>query len=229
MMSDDKLPMFDLNLMDFFYNPKYENDENVINAWYSYVIKILPIVSKKWRDSITPDKLSNEKSMFSFITISDEALMRWLLVIWVSNLSKSDQQSPNTNSDKENEDSTLDSKPINQDDCSKLSTKKKRGPHDTNAKLNIYTKFFHEIKKARSDYNTAVRWNSIFWSEVRKRNEFLLEGDIASSKRFSYFDYASDLPLPDLNENQEFLASYSISTGDKQDQDKKDEENIVSV
>jgi hypothetical protein len=47
MMSDDKLPMFDLNLMDFFYNPKYENDENVINAWYSYVIKILPIVSKK--------------------------------------------------------------------------------------------------------------------------------------------------------------------------------------
>jgi hypothetical protein len=53
--------------------------------------------------------------------------------------------------------------------------KKKRGPHDTNAKLNIYTKFFHEIKKARSDYNTAVRWNLIFWSEVRKRNEYFLE------------------------------------------------------
>jgi hypothetical protein len=134
MMSDDTLPMFDLNLMDFFYNPKYENDEHVINAWYAYVMKILPIVSKKWRDSITPDKLSNEKSMFSFITISDEALMRWLLVIWVSNLTKkksqhemkkSDQSRTNTNSDKENEDSTLDSKTINQDDNSKPSTKKK--------------------------------------------------------------------------------------------------------
>lgn len=220
-MNDDKHPMFDLNLMDFFYNPKYENNENVINAWFVYVMKILPIVSKKWRDSITPDKLPNEKSMFSFITISDEALMRWLLIIWVSNLKKKksediqkkSDQSMNNYSDKENED---ESKTNNQDDDSKPS-KKKRGPHDTNAKLNIYTKLFHEVKKARSDYNTAVRWNLIFWNEVRKRNADILDCDSGSLKRLSYFDYASDLPLPDLNENQEFLASYSLSNGDNSD------------
>jgi hypothetical protein len=238
-MNDDTFPMFDLNLMDFFYNPKYENDENVINAWYIYVMKILPIVSKKWRDSITPDKLSNEKSMFSFITISDEALMRWLLIIWVSNLTKkkSEQltkksdQSSNNNSDKENEDNMIYSKTNNQDDDSKPS-KRKRGPHDTNAKLNIYTKLFHEIKTARSDYNTAVRWNLIFWNEVRKRNAYLLEGDSVSLKRQSYFDYASDLPLPDLNENQEFLASYSISTSnnsDKMSNESKNDGQFVPV
>ena len=103
MMKDDACPMFDLNLMDFFYNPDYENDTNVINAWYVYVLKILTIVSKKWRDATAPEKLSNEKSMFSFISISDEALMRWLLIIWVSNLANKNPKEPNrTDGNKEN-------------------------------------------------------------------------------------------------------------------------------
>jgi hypothetical protein len=217
LINDDTCPMFDLDLMNYFYDPDYENDMKVINAWYIYVFKILTIVSKKWRDSTAPDKLSNEKSMFSFITISDEALMRWLLIIWVANLTKKNSDHPNvTNSDKENEDNTLGSKMINQDEKSKPS-KKKRGPHDTNTKINIYTKLFHEIKKARSDYDTAVRWNLIFWSEVRRRNENILEETTASSKRSNFFAHASDLPLPDLNENQEFLASYSIAVEDKTD------------
>lgn len=214
LMKDDNCPMFDLHLMNFFYDPNYENDERVINAWYIYVLKILPIVSKKWRDSTAPDKLSNEKSMFSFITISDEALMRWLLIIWVSTLTKTNHAHPqNNNSDKENNKEELDPSTLNENEKSKPS-KKKRGPHDTNAKLNIYTKLYHEISMARSDYNTAVRWNLIFWAEVRKRSDCFLKGKNSSSKRLSFFDHAIDLPLPDLNENQEFLASYSIGADD---------------
>lgn len=208
MMKDDACPMFDLNLMDFFYNPDYENDTNVINAWYVYVLKILAIVSKKWRDATAPEKLSNEKSMFSFISISDEALMRWFLIIWVSNLANKNPKEPNSNDgNKEN----LEENEKN------MPSKRKRGPHDTNAKLSIYTKLFHEISRARRDYNTAVRWNLIFWNEVRKRTNYNIDGTNASSKHSKYFDHSSDLPLPDLNENQEFLASYTYISNNNND------------
>jgi hypothetical protein len=44
-----------------------------------------------------------------------------------------------------------------------------------------------------------------FWSEVQKRNNYTLETNNTKA-----FKSASELPLPDLNENQEFLASYKV-------------------
>ena len=46
---------------------------------------------------------------------------------------------------------------------------------------------------------------------MKKRNSnFLTENGSLSSKIDKDLNHATDLPLPDLNENQEFLASYSI-------------------
>jgi hypothetical protein len=89
----------------------------------------------------------------------------------------------------------------------------KRGPHDTNVKATIYTALHHAITNARRNYDAAVRWNQIFWNEVNKRNETILKNGNLSSKANKDLNNAMDLPLPDLNENQEFLASYNIAKG----------------
>jgi hypothetical protein len=216
MLKDDNLSMFDLSLMEHFYDPNYEKDENVINAWYIYVLKFLPLVNKKWREATTPDKIVNSSSMFHYITISDEALMRWFIQILLPNELKKIEKArqmilhdiEEINNDgyestgvKNGQEDTTTKKPI------------KRGPHDTNVKATIYTALHHAITKARRNYNAAVRWNQIFWDEVNKRNETVLKNGSLSSKFNKVLNNAMDLPLPDLNENQEFLASYSITKG----------------
>lgn len=217
MMKEDNCPIFDLDLMDYFYDPNYEKDKNVINAWYLYVMKILPLVSKKWKDATTPEHLSNETSMFHYITISDEAIMRWFLKIWVPKLSQktvSQKATENENAGELNK----------QDDDNKLSgydsSKRKRGPHDTNVHINIYTTLFHNVSNARSDHKTAVRWNKLFWDEVKKRNAAAVLGDLkTASKRLQTHNNGLELCLPDLNENQEFLASYTCVEYDEDDED----------
>lgn len=200
---DSAFPMFDVVLMNFFYNPDYETDEKVVNAWYIYVLKFLPLVNKKWREATAPDKLKNGASMFHFITISDEALMRWFIAIWVPILVTKKENELKKNELKKNDNEDKEDKPI------------KRGPHDTNVKATIYTHLHHSITNARRNYNAAVRWNQIFWDEVKKRHSnFLTENGSLSSKTDKDLNHATDLPLPDLNENQEFLASYGIGLND---------------
>ena len=203
-MKDDSCPLFDLNLMDYFYNSEYEDNENVINAWYIYVLKILPLVNKKWKDAVAPDKLSREISMFSFISISDEALMRWFLKLWVPKLSKNDNTSEKEATNDESDDET------DNNNIKNPKIPKKRGPHDSNVNLNIYTSLFHDITSARRNYSTAVCWNMLFWVEVKKRNTDIIEGRSVSSKHARSLNNATELPLPDFNENQEFLARYDI-------------------
>jgi hypothetical protein len=139
--------------MDFFYNPEYKKDVIVINAWYIYVLKFLPLVNKKWREATAPDKLMNAASMFHFITISDEALtMQWFIQIWVPILIKKKEME-----EKEQEEKETALKDNNE--AGKIS---KGGPHDTNVKSSIYTSLHYAITNARRNYNAAVRWNQIF-------------------------------------------------------------------
>ena len=231
--------MFSIDLMKHFYDPNYENDDEVINAWYLYVLKFLPLVNKKWRDACATDKLRNETSMFLFVTISDEALMRWFLHIWMQRLLNKMNRSSIKNVDK-----SCSSKEIVSDASALMETTHdsnspfdapvikhsvKRGPHDTNARVNMYTALHHEITMARRNYDTAVRWNVIFWNEVKKRNASDLEV-LSSSSKYGKFTTVGDLPLPDFNENQEFLASYVIqSNQDSIEQNKCDQNEKASA
>jgi hypothetical protein len=232
MVKDDNSPELIKNCMNYFYIPEYETNENVINAWYIYVLKILPLVSKKWRDAVTPNRLSKSTSMFLHISISDEALMRWFLTLWVVKHSKTEEDKTGKGQlfEEISEEKSFSNDSKIETACSNKGERiiKKRGPHDSNVKLNIYTTLFHEITRARQDYKTAVRWNLIFWNEVKKRNASIIEKTGENSKNAILYDNATDLPLPDFNENQEFLASYNImdSNGDLMDSDKHEDDDF---
>ena len=181
--------MFDFKYMKHFYDPEYEKDEKVLDAWFNYVIKFLPIVSKQWRESVANDKLKNQKSMFYSITISDEALVRWFMLLWLPIVEKR-----------------------NQDNWKDEGKSTGKGPHDTKQNIKIYTLLHDEIETSRKDHYAAVRWNNIFWSEVNKRNLIVFEKKKSQSKYANIENSSNYLPLPDLNEDQEFLATFTIDT-----------------
>lgn len=204
--------MFETNLMDFFYNPAYEQNQDVIDAWYIYVLKFLPLVNKKWRESTSPDNFVNEVSMFHFVTISDEAIMRWFIKIWMTKIMKKNE--------KENEEK--------EDEAEQDEKIKKRGPHDTNVNATIYTTLHHEVTIARRNYDAAVRWNLIFWDEVKKRNSTELD-NINMPKKIRPSKCVGDLPLPDLNENQVFLATYVVAANNEKEIDGPDADNNSTI
>ena len=194
-MKNQTTEMFDFDLMKHFYDPKYESNEKVLDAWFFYVMKFLPVVSKQWRDSLANDKLKHQKSMFYSITISDEALVRWFMLLWLPIIEK--RKANNWNNEGK-------------------STGK--GPHDTKHNIKIYTLLHNDIETARKDHHAAVRWNNIFWSEVNKRNLIVM---VKQQPKYTNIANASSyLPLPDLNEDQEFLATFTI--------DIKTEDNLES-
>jgi hypothetical protein len=187
MVSDDDKSVIDTNNMKYFYNPDYEHDEGVRETWYLYVMKFLPLVSKQWGKLLSHNNVKECISMFTCISISDEALVRWFIILWL-NIIKD-----------------IDDKKIS------LEAKSKgKGPHDTKANIKLYTVIHNEIETARNDYYAAVRWNKIFWDELKKRNLNLFEERKCAAKYALLKNNETELPLPDLNKSQEFLATFCL-------------------
>jgi hypothetical protein len=196
--------------MKYFYNPEYENNNDVLEAWYMYVMKFLPLVSKKWRDCTSSEKLRNHQSMFLSVTISDEAVVRWFILLWVPihkakyQICQKDLHHAKDSQEKggiEDDAVTI----ISEQDSSKVRLIRK--PHDTKKNIKMYSLLHQEITNARQDYNAAVRWNKLFWKKVLEKNENLVQKKKTFKSKYELDN--AEIPLPGMNEKQEFLASYS--------------------
>jgi hypothetical protein len=172
--------------MKLFYNNNYQDNEEVRHAWYIFVLKFLPLVNKQWRDCTAPDKLKKKTSMFRSITISDEAIVQWFITLWVPLLE--DRR---------------------KNDWVYSENKTGKGKHDIKVNSDSYTIIHMEIENARKDRDRAVRWNNIFWEEVEIRNRKMFEEQ--HEKKDTYKSTSAQyLPLPGLNEDQAYLASYTL-------------------
>ena len=187
-MKDDNSSMDWVEHMKFFYNSDYENDDAVINGWYNYVLKFLPTVSKEWKDKISSNKVKDKSIIFQYVTISDEALVRWLVELWLPKLKI-----------------LVDNNWIEDD------KKKSHGPHDTKQFKGLYSIIHSEISTSRKDHKTAIRWNTLFWNEVERRNKHLFcDQTKFRKKNKQYCD--NIIPLPDMNEEEDFWTHYSTSS-----------------
>ena len=139
--------MFDLQIMNKFYNKDYEKDKEVLEAWYLYCYKLLPSVSKQWRDAVCSEKLPHKTNMYKCITISDDALVRWLVELWMPRLlqRKANQWKPVVKS---------------------LG----RGPHESLEKRDDFVSWYEVIKESRQDPYLAFKWNDLFWNEVERKH-----------------------------------------------------------
>ena len=176
--------MFDINLMQYFYNEEYEKNDMVVSAWCTYVLKFLPLVNKQWRENVSSDKLRNKEFLYHSITVSDEALVRWFIELWV----------PIINS----------RKTIGWDVSEKSLGK---GPHDTKKNIDRYSILHQDIDVKRKNYKTAIRWNDLFWNEIEQKHKNLFK---QKEKRYYGDDTKNEMniPLPDINDETDFLATY---------------------
>ena len=184
----EKREAFDYKLMKNFYDKNFEYDEATLNTWYIYVKKFLPLVNKQWREATSSDRLYEQESMFQSITVSDEALVRWFIELWYLH-------------EKKNED---DNRATNKKQIGK-------GPHDTKHNIELYKLIHLQLEDARDKYSNAVKWNNLFWKEVKKRHETKSLTHTRTNEKDinGLFSRLSDLPLPGLNKNQKFLASFT--------------------
>jgi hypothetical protein len=173
--------MFDITLMEHFYDASFEKDEKVRYAWYLYVLKFLPIVNKQWRDSTSPEKMKFKLPMYKIISISDEALVQWFIILWMPIMNERNAK--------------------NWEYEGNVTGK---GPHDTKRNINAYSITHTNIEKSRKNKKVAVRWNAIFWEEVQKRNEAMFENKEPSKKKSSSTNTTQYLPLPGLNKDQDY-------------------------
>jgi hypothetical protein len=186
MNKTDKLS-FDIDKMKHFYCQQYENDAEVRETWYIYVLKFLPLVSSKWKQLVSNNNLQNANSMFTAITTSDEALVRWLIVLWIKTFND-----------------------IKEEKISESEISKGKGKHDIKSNIKLYTVLHCEIEEARKDFGAAVRWNKIFWEEVKIRNSAIFEKRKEQSKYSAIQTDSNELQLPGLDGDQEFLATYCL-------------------
>jgi hypothetical protein len=181
-----------ISLMDYFYNQEYENHEDVIEAWYYYVLKYLPTVSKEWKDKIAPSKLRDQPIIFQHVSISDEALVRFFMQIWHPKVEK-----------------LMESDWIAQE-----KRGKGYGPHDTKLHRDTYSVIHRNIETARSNHSTALRWNNLFWNEVERRHQDLFN-DLSHDRKYTGKKFRDNIvPLPGMNEDEDFWAHMNTSTKD---------------
>ena len=138
--------MFKLSIFDKFRNPKFEDDDDVKLAWYTYIVDFMKCVSSKWKKIISEKYMGNRVKIDSYITISDEAFVRWLLWLKLDHYLE-----------------------LNKKGELQLETKIKKtrlGPHDSKHHIDYYSKLYKDVKESRKDGTIMKKWNDIFWEQA---------------------------------------------------------------
>ena len=136
--------MFDFNEIEHFYRDEYFDSGDTRKAWYLYCYKFLTCVNGDWLKSVNPSNARNQVHMFRYVTVSDEAFVRWVLEVKKVKLF----------------DEKLHGWPV------ASGGKKPNGMHDSRQFSLRYAEIHSEVKKRRSD-NNSHQWNNLFWSIYR--------------------------------------------------------------
>lgn len=187
MMKGNGESLYWVHLMPDFYDESKEDDEDVMEAWYNYVYYFLPHVNKDWRTAVNQDNLNKTKRMFPTLYVSDEALVQWIIEIQLPKV-------------EENYKIGFD----------KVEKNLGKGKHDTNVNIERYTILHEHIKLRRQNYETALRWNELFWMEVKKKHadKFNKRKEIDQPSKVSL---KNTLPLPDINEEEDMYELFKKS------------------
>jgi hypothetical protein len=179
--------LFDMTLMDKFYKLEFEDNPQVRKAWYVYCFHFLRQVSNGWNTALSTRNVKNRTSMVNLITVSDEALVRWLMKIIFKELT------------------TLET-----NNCS--NNKPAKITRDTKSKLWMYKLEHQNIRSDKMDKNVVEKWNDIFWEECLQRNNDLFQVVKRVRKNNNKDESYTDLPLPGLDDE---VKLYDWQNGNK--------------
>lgn len=155
--------MFPVVITEKFYDPKIPVEARA--PWYIFVYKFLVCVNGDLLKNISGAQAKEQKNIFNYITISDEAFALWVLEI---RYLKVVEEMNNNNGKK------LFQKPT--------------GQHDSNKYSSRYSEIHRKVREGRE--KTKNRWNDLFWYYFKIQNKILFQEksiitheNMAASKR----------------------------------------------
>lgn len=138
--------MFNLEHCKEFYNPYVP--ANYRKSWYLFVFKFLVCVNGDFLKSLQGSQVKEEKNIFSFISVSDEAFARWALEV------KYQEVKLGLGNNEE-----------------KKKFKKPPGPHKSIKYSSRYSVIYKEVLDGRTITTNA--WNDFFWAFFKYHNPTL--------------------------------------------------------
>ena len=139
-----KSKMFETEEMNHFYDDKYFDNIATRQAWYVYCYKFLTCVNGEWLKSISPSNARNQVNLFRYVTVSDEAFVRWVLEVKRPKLLEEKKNGWPTSS----------------------GGRKPSGSHHSRQFSHRYAEIHYEVKHKRARDNSQD-WNNLFWSMYR--------------------------------------------------------------
>jgi hypothetical protein len=139
-----KKKMFDCREMEYFYDEDHFNNNSTRQAWYIFCFKFVTCVNGDWLKSLNAANARNQVNMFRWVTVSDEAFVRWVLEckrLKLDDEEKNGWQNP----------------PRGRKPC---------GMHDSRQYSQRYAEIHSYVKTMRNK-KTAPEWNNLFWSMYR--------------------------------------------------------------
>ena len=161
--------MFDLEQTSQFYDPKVPKGAR--KPWYLFVFKFLICVNGDLLKSLQGSQAKEQKNIFNYVSVSDEAFVRWVLEIKYREVS-AESYNP------QNESKTF---------------QKPKGKHDSLIYASRYYEIYTEVLEGRKV--TRNDWNDVFWVYYKANHAILFrENSIISQESLAR---ASQIPAMD--------------------------------
>jgi hypothetical protein len=141
--------MFNLEDARHFYKVGVPRDYR--KAWYLFVYKFLICVNGDLLKSIQGSQAKEQKNIFNFVTVSDEAFARWVLEIKYIQVIKN----------------------LNNPVVVKKGFQKPSGPHASLQFSSRYSEIYKEVLDGR--IKTRNDWNDIFWAYFKANHPLLFK------------------------------------------------------
>jgi hypothetical protein len=139
-----KNQMLDFDEIEHFYDVNYFTNNKTRTAWYIFCFKFLTCVNGEWLKSLNAVNARNQVNMYRFVTVSDEAFVRWVLEVKKPKLQREEKLGwPDSN-----------------------KRRKPNGIHDSRQYSHRYAVIHQEVKEHRNG-KIVQDWNNLFWSMYR--------------------------------------------------------------
>ena len=166
--------------MKNFYNEEFKDTVEVRTAWYYFCYHFLPLCSKELKDNLQDDLLKKKEIIFKSVSTSDEALVRFFIILWMPKL-------------KEESENFWQKRAYT------------TGDQELKGRIDEYSLIYQTINQSKmhNEGKLAASWNDVFWSEVEKKHQKCFEryNKFVASGNMIAIEYGVSIPLPGIDED----------------------------
>lgn len=194
--------MFNVEDTSKFYDKNIPKD--IRRIWYIFAYRFLTCVNSDWLKAVSSSRVKSQTHMFRFISVSDEAYVRWILEVKRNKFMSLARQ----------EAEHFGSKDFNK------TFQKPKGFHDSTKFSSRYIEIHKQVKDGRKQQEDKDLWNAYFWAYFKRQNAMLFRETSNITREATSSAFKNSLP----DEDEEMpISAYSETKEVELDEDEFDE------